>query len=113
MVKSPPLDELLSLADAEKIRRFDAMVRRTFSHVDGRDLLHELHPRAQLDIKRRVDSRETWFEGDWLSDLWAERNGGRGWSATRPDATRLSPNDLRPSGDERGQETASQRAERT
>lgn len=78
MIKSPSLDELLALTAAEKIRRFDAMARRTFSHVDGRDLLHELHPRHELDIKRRVDARDTWFEGDWLSSLWEERNGGRG-----------------------------------
>lgn len=38
------------------------------SHVDGRDLLDELHPRHTLDIKRRVDGRETWFQGDWLSN---------------------------------------------
>lgn len=39
------------------------------SHVDGRDLLDELHPRKTLDIKRRVDGVETWFEGDWLSNV--------------------------------------------
>jgi hypothetical protein len=43
----------------------------TYSHVDGRDLLAEIHPRHELDIKRRIDGRETWFEGDWLSNLWA------------------------------------------
>ncbi|MPZ20154.1 MAG: hypothetical protein GEV06_19885 [Luteitalea sp.] len=46
-------------------KRIDAAVR---SH-DGRDLLDELHPRHHLDIKRRLDGRETWHEGDWLSDL--------------------------------------------
>jgi hypothetical protein len=85
MISSPGLDELLSLSDADKIKRFDAMAKATFSHVDGRDLLRELHPRRQLDIKRRVDGRETWFEGDWLSNVWDERNGGRGWALTRPD----------------------------
>jgi hypothetical protein len=39
------------------------------SHVDGRDLLDELHPRKTLDIKRRVDGVETWFQGDWLSNV--------------------------------------------
>lgn len=73
------MEDLLSLPDVDKIKRFDAMARATFSHVDGRDLLDELHPRKQLDIKRRVDARETWFEGDWLSGLRDERNGGYGW----------------------------------
>lgn len=68
------IEELLSLIDAEKIRRFDAMCQRTFSHVNGRDLLAELHPRKELDIKRRVDGKETWFEGDWLSDLMDARD---------------------------------------
>ena len=82
---SPPLNELLALSDAEKAKRFDAMVKRTFSHVDGRDLLDELHPRRMLDIKRRVDGVETWFEGDWLSNLRDERNGGHGWWLTDED----------------------------
>ncbi len=71
----PQLDDLLLLPADEKLRRFDNMARRTFSHVDGRDLLAELHPRNMLDIKRRVDGKETWFEGDWLSNLMEARNG--------------------------------------
>lgn len=67
-------DGLLALPDAEKIRRFERMVRATFSHVDGRDLLAELHPRKTLDIKRRVDGVETWFEADWLTTLMDARN---------------------------------------
>lgn len=39
------------------------------SHVDGRDLLDELHPRKTIDIKVRVDARERWHEGDWLSNV--------------------------------------------
>jgi hypothetical protein len=85
MISSPDINELLSLSNDEKLKRFDAMVKSTFSHVDGRDLLRELHPRKTLDIKRRADGRETWFEGDWLSNLWTERNGGHGWTQTRPD----------------------------
>jgi hypothetical protein len=72
------LATLLSLPDSEKIARFDAMVRTTFSHMDGRDLLDELHG-EELEIKRRVDGFETWFEGDWLSNLRDERNGGWAW----------------------------------
>lgn len=74
---------LLTLPAAEKAARFDAMVRGTFSHVNGRDLLRELHPRNTLDIKRRVDGRETWFEADWLSDLMQARDMASDW-AQRP-----------------------------
>lgn len=70
------LQELLDLPAAEKARRFDAMCKATFSHVNGRDLLAELHPRSELDIKRRRDGRETWFEGDWLSNLMRAREHG-------------------------------------
>ena len=57
----PTKAELLAIPAAEKIERYNAMVGATFSHVNGRDLLAELHPRKQLDIKRRVDGVETWF----------------------------------------------------
>lgn len=53
----------------------DAAIRvnaATFSHIDGRDLFAELHPRRSLDIKRRVDGVETWFQGDWLSTIYRE-----------------------------------------
>jgi hypothetical protein len=66
---------LLALPPDEKLRRFDQMARHTFSHIDGRDLLKELHPRNTLDIKRRVDAVETWFEADWLSGLMRARDG--------------------------------------
>lgn len=68
---------LLALSPAEKARRFDLMVEGSFSHVDGRDLLAELHPRKTLDIKRRVDASETWFEGDWLTRVFYGRDGKR------------------------------------
>jgi hypothetical protein len=59
--------------DPARGRRAEALLRvivaTTHSHIDGRDLLAELHPRKTLDIKRRVDGVETWFEGDWLSNL--------------------------------------------
>jgi hypothetical protein len=60
-------------AEAENTRlreALNAIIATTHSHIDGRDLLAELHPRNALDIKRRVDGRETWFQADWLSDLW-------------------------------------------
>jgi hypothetical protein len=79
MTKSPALDVFLALSEAEKARRFDAMVRATFSHVDGRDLLDELHPRKELDIRRRVDGNYTWLEADWLSTVRDERNGDSQW----------------------------------
>lgn len=47
----------------------DTIVAMTKSHIDGRDLLDEIHPRNTLDIKRRVDGVEKWFEADWLSGL--------------------------------------------
>jgi hypothetical protein len=39
------------------------------SHVDGRDLLDELHPRHTIDIKVRRDGQDKWYEGDWLTTL--------------------------------------------
>ena len=62
--------ELLEVA----LREID---KATISHVDGRDLLDELHPRNMLDIRRRIDGVETWFEGDWLSNLRDARNLAR------------------------------------
>lgn len=50
------------------------LIASTYSHVDGRDLLGELHPRNTLDIKRRVDGMDTFHEGDWLSEVMHCRN---------------------------------------
>jgi hypothetical protein len=66
-------DQLLRKA----LEALEAIDKATHSHVDGRDLLAELHPRNTLDIKRRRDARETWFEGDWLSNLWTEVKAAR------------------------------------
>lgn len=64
--------------EIEKLRAaLRLLVSSTYSHLDGRDLLGELHPRNTLDIKRRVDGVETWFEGDWLTDLMDARNIAR------------------------------------
>ena len=65
-------------ADRDRLRgALERIIQSTHSHVNGRDLLAELHPRNILDIKRRVDARETWFQGDWLSNLWTEVKSGR------------------------------------
>ena len=64
--------------EIERLREaLRAIDKATISHVDGRDLLDELHPRHTLDIKRRVDGIETWYEGDWLSRLKDARDEAR------------------------------------
>lgn len=71
---NPHLRKLLLLSKDEKVQRFERMCILTFSHVNGRDLLAELWPRKTLDIKRRIDGKDTWFQGDWLSDLLDARD---------------------------------------
>ena len=66
---------LLALSDIEKRKRFDEMAAATFSHLDGTDKLAELHPRRMLDIKRRIDGVDTWFDGYWLTNLMKARDG--------------------------------------
>ncbi|MEM6493023.1 MAG: hypothetical protein AAF650_01465 [Pseudomonadota bacterium] len=57
----------------EKARKaLGGIVEASLSHLDGRDLFEELHPRKSLDIVRRLDGEETRFEADWLSNLWLE-----------------------------------------
>lgn len=53
---------------AEAARRVN---ETTYSHVDGRDLLAELHPRHHMDIKVRRDGQDHHYEADWLSSLYA------------------------------------------
>jgi|GEM_PF-4447045 len=60
------------------------LIARTYSHIDGRDLLAELHPRKTLDIKRRVDGVETWYEGDWLTSLQEARDAALAVLAGQP-----------------------------
>ena len=73
--------ELRMFEAADEIERLREALRgmdkATISHVDGRDLLDELHPRHTLDIKRRIDGIETWYEGDWLSRLKDARDAAR------------------------------------
>jgi len=84
----------LCAAAADEIERLRAEVaglraalgaidRECYSHVDGRDLFAQMHPRNTLDIKRRVDARETWFDGDWLTDLWTAIKAARAALAAR------------------------------
>ncbi|MGI9297798.1 MAG: hypothetical protein ACR2QC_07860 [Gammaproteobacteria bacterium] len=73
-------------AEAAKLRAaLEAVNAATYSHVDGRDLLAELHPRKQIDIVRRLDAKETWFEGDWLSRLYEAMKVARQALSGSPD----------------------------
>lgn len=63
------LDQPPSPRERRLARLLQGIVDVTHSHVDGSDLLAELHPRSTLDIKRRSDGVETWHEGDWLTNL--------------------------------------------
>jgi hypothetical protein len=61
---------LLSKSHARAESLLQRVVDTTHCHIDGRDLLAEIHPRRFLGITRRVDSVETCFEADWLTTLW-------------------------------------------
>ena len=78
----------ISAAKDERIKVLEdalrAIDKQCFSHVDGRDLFAQMHPRNTLDIKRRVDARETWFEGDWLTDLWTAIKAARAAQGEKP-----------------------------
>jgi len=75
-----------SAEPADLRNALERIIKATHSHIDGRDLLAELHPRRMLDIKRRVDGVETWFQGDWLSNLWTEVKAAREVLAATPAA---------------------------
>lgn len=83
VVREQRLVEATARAEAAEAREaklreaLECVIASTHSHLDGRDLLAEMHPRKTLDVKRRVDGRETWFQGDWLSELWAAVKGAR------------------------------------
>ena len=83
-------DALLQAAQ-EARDALQRVIDSTHSHVDGRDLLAELHPRRMLDIKRRRDGVETWFQGDWLSNLWAEVKNARAVLDTLTSALDAAP----------------------
>lgn len=70
-------EALINIPQEEQAKRYREMVIATFCHIDGQDLLARMHPRRLIDIKRRVDGVETWFEGDWLTTLMECRDGKR------------------------------------
>lgn len=87
----------LKLAAQKALEAMENIDKATFSHVDGRDLFAQMHPRNMLDIKRRIDARETWFEGDWLTDLWREIKVAREAIAALRSALHGPDEALRPS----------------
>ena len=58
---------------ADEIERLREALRKinkaTISHVNGADLLDDLHPRDEINIVVRIDGESVWHEGDWLSYL--------------------------------------------
>lgn len=68
-------EKLINIPQEEQAKRYREMVLACFCHLTGEDNLGKLHPRRMIDIKRRVDGVETWFEGDWLTTLMRARDG--------------------------------------
>lgn len=54
-----------------------AIKATTYSHVDGRDLLHELQPNGahHIDIVVRINGEDRRYQGDWLKRLTHARDG--------------------------------------
>lgn len=70
----------LDQADRDNARLREALEgvdKASNSHIDGRDLFEEIHPRNELDIRRRMDGVDTWHEADWLTNLWRAIKYGR------------------------------------
>ena len=67
--------QLLEQRDAlqERVRELEGQIQSiiecSHSYIDGRFLFEPLLNRKTLDIKKRKDGVDTWYEGDWLSDL--------------------------------------------
>lgn len=61
----------------EDAARLEAMTKATYSHVDGRDLLHQLQPNGahHIDIVVRINGEDRRYEGDWLKTLTHARDG--------------------------------------
>ena len=68
-------ENLINISQEEQAKRYREMVLACFCHLTGEDNLGKLHTRRMIDIKRRVDAVDTWFEGDWLTTLMDARNG--------------------------------------
>lgn len=68
-------ETLINIPESEQASRYREMVLASFCHLNGEDHLSALHPRRSLDIKRRVDGVEKWFEADWLTTLMEARDG--------------------------------------
>lgn len=74
IVSQKEIIEKLTEREARLSEALMKVISKTYSHIEPhKDLLAIMHPRHTLDIKRRVDSKEDWFEGDWLSNLWDAR----------------------------------------
>lgn len=64
-----------------------AMRDATYSHIDGRDLLHELQPNGahHIDILVRINGQDRRYQGDWLKKLtWARDGHNMGEYADNP-----------------------------
>lgn len=65
--------DALMKESANEIERLREALRKinkaTISHVNGADLLDDLHPRDEINIVVRIDGENVWHEGDWLSYL--------------------------------------------
>lgn len=85
-------DTLINISVEEQAQRYRDMVTATFCHISGEDLLARIHPRRLIDIKRRVDGVETWYEGDWLTTLMDIRDGKRSIGKSHYFRTRESDN---------------------
>lgn len=61
----------------EDAARLEAMTKATYSHVDGRDLLHQLQPNGahHIDIVVRINGEDRRYDGDWLKTLTHARDG--------------------------------------
>lgn len=78
---------LASRSTSGDSERLAAMTKATYSHVDGRDLLHQLQPNGahHIDIIVRINGEDRRYEGDWLKTLtWARDGHNMGEYADNP-----------------------------
>ncbi len=84
VVMLAPEKVLALIADS---RELAALKEATYSHVDGRDLLHELQPNGahHIDIVVRINGQDRRYQGDWLKELtWARDGHNMGEYADNP-----------------------------